>query len=114
MITDCQEGTYVFLEKWLHIPIGFKNTCKNAAKNYIAETYDDRDFIIEEVNYSFKDMGYYAHVKTLNVHLIRDNNLYLHEINSAFKKRIIEIENDLNIEKKIGLVLIRIIITQRE
>lgn len=46
-------------------------------------------FILFELNDSGNVLNY-----------IRDNNLYLHEINSDFKKRIIEIENDLNIEER--------------
>lgn len=41
-----------------------KILANNAASNYITETYADRDFIIEDVNYNFKDSGYYANVKS--------------------------------------------------
>ena len=37
---------------------------QNAAKIISLKTYADRDFIIEEINYNFKDMGYHAHVKS--------------------------------------------------
>ena len=33
-----------------------------SANEYIAKTYSDKDFIIEEVNYDFKTGGYYARV----------------------------------------------------
>jgi hypothetical protein len=56
-------GILWFANGFLGNPIS-KTLAKNAAKNYIAETYADRDFIIEEVNYNFKDAGYYAHVKS--------------------------------------------------
>ncbi|HHX58065.1 MAG TPA: hypothetical protein GX710_08625 [Clostridiales bacterium] len=52
-----------FANGFLGNPVS-KILAKNAAKNYIAETYADRDFIIEDINYNFKDMGYYAHVKS--------------------------------------------------
>lgn len=39
-----------------------KIMAKNAAENYIAEQYADRDFIIEDVFYNFKDGYYHANV----------------------------------------------------
>lgn len=56
-------GVLWFANGFLGNPVS-KILAKNAAKNYIAETYADRDFIIEKVNYNFKDMGYYAYVKS--------------------------------------------------
>ena len=58
-------GILWFANGFLGNPVS-KILAKNAVKNYIAETYADRDFIIEEVNYNFKDMGYYAHIKSLS------------------------------------------------
>lgn len=39
-----------------------KSLAQKAAEKRIAEKYADTDFVLEEVNYSFKDGGYYAHV----------------------------------------------------
>ena len=39
-----------------------KYLATKTANEYIAKTYSDKDFIIEEVNYDFKTGGYYARV----------------------------------------------------
>jgi hypothetical protein len=56
-------GILWFANGFLGNPVS-KVLAKNAVKNYISETYTDRDFIIEDVNFSFKETGYYAHVKS--------------------------------------------------
>ena len=34
------------------------------AEKYLAETYSDTDFYIDSLGYSFKEVGYYAHIKS--------------------------------------------------
>lgn len=41
-----------------------KALAKNAAENYLAETYGDRDFVLERVSFSFKTGGYYAYIQS--------------------------------------------------
>lgn len=39
-----------------------KALAENGAEKYLAETYGDKDFVIEGVSFSFKTGGYYAHI----------------------------------------------------
>ena len=52
-----------FANAFLGNPVS-KMIVKNAAKNYIEENYKNRDFVIDEVQYNFKDSGYNAYVKS--------------------------------------------------
>ncbi len=41
-----------------------KHLAKKAAQEHLETVYPDTDFVLDEVGYSFKDGGYYAHVKS--------------------------------------------------
>ena len=41
-----------------------KHLAQNAAQKHLEEVYPGTDFVLDEVGYSFKDGGYYAHVKS--------------------------------------------------
>lgn len=54
-------GVGLFANALVGNPVS-KYLATKTANEYIAKTYSDKDFIIEEVNYDFKTGGYYARV----------------------------------------------------
>lgn len=52
-----------FANAFLGNPVS-KMIAKNATKNYIEENYKNRDFVIDEVRYNFKNSGYNAYIKS--------------------------------------------------
>ena len=54
-------GVGLFANSLVGNPVS-KYLATKTANEYIAKTYSDKDFIIEEVNYDFKTGGYYARV----------------------------------------------------
>ena len=56
-------GVCLFANSLIGNPIS-KALAKNTAEKYLEEKYPDTDFELGEVNYSFKDSYYHAHVSS--------------------------------------------------
>ncbi|MFI3250881.1 MAG: hypothetical protein R3Y07_07960 [Eubacteriales bacterium] len=56
-------GVVFFAHAFLGNPVS-KYICTKSAEKYLAQTYGETDFVLEEVNYNFKTGGYYAHISS--------------------------------------------------
>ena len=56
-------GLAWFANAFLGNPVS-KALATRTARQYLSQTYGDTDFVIQDVSYSFKDGGYYAHVSS--------------------------------------------------